>query len=24
MREAWDDGADRDFVEEALAMGMVS
>lgn len=24
MREAWDDDADRDFVEEALAMGMVS
>ena len=24
MREAWDDDADRDFVEEALALGMVS
>lgn len=23
MRESWDDDADRDFVEEALAMGMV-
>lgn len=24
MREAWDDEADKDFVEESLAMGMVS
>lgn len=24
MREVWDDGADQDFVEEALALGMVS
>ena len=24
MREAWDDNADRDFVEEALALGMVN
>lgn len=24
MREAWDDSADQDFVEEMLAMGMVN
>ena len=24
MRETWDDGADQDFVEEVLAMGMVN
>ena len=24
MREVWDDDADRDFVEEALALGMVN